>query len=88
MEILFEEAFYKDLKKLNNKSLLKKIADIIEYAHKAETINEIPHIKKLRSNKNYFRIRIGDYRLGLEIVGNTVIFVRILHRKEIYRYFP
>jgi len=45
-------------------------------------------LKKLRSGKNFWRIRIGDYRIGLEIEGNTLIFVRILQRKEIYKYFP
>jgi mRNA-degrading endonuclease RelE of RelBE toxin-antitoxin system len=31
---------------------------------------------------------VGNYRLGLIIEAETVIFVRVLHRKEIYRYFP
>ncbi len=34
------------------------------------------------------RIRIGDYRLGIIFDGETLIFERVLHRKEIYRYFP
>ena len=45
------------------------------------------NLKKLRRGKNFLRIRIGDYRIGLEIEGNTLIFVRILRRKEIYKYF-
>jgi mRNA interferase RelE/StbE len=36
----------------------------------------------------YYRIRLGDYRVGLKIENNTVCFVRFLHRKDIYRYFP
>ncbi|MGH2412635.1 MAG: type II toxin-antitoxin system RelE family toxin, partial [Microcystaceae cyanobacterium] len=35
-----------------------------------------------------YRIRLGDYRIGLFIEGKTVTFARVLHRKEIYRYFP
>lgn len=38
--------------------------------------------------ERYYRIRVGDYRLGLALEGDTVILVRFLHRKEIYRYFP
>ena len=45
-------------------------------------------LKKLRGERNYFRIRIGDYRLGLKIEGQLVTLVRIINRKEIYRYFP
>ncbi|NPA92437.1 MAG: type II toxin-antitoxin system RelE/ParE family toxin, partial [Chloroflexi bacterium] len=37
---------------------------------------------------SFYRIRLGDYRLGLEIEGDTVVFVRFLHRRDIYRYFP
>jgi mRNA interferase RelE/StbE len=36
----------------------------------------------------FYRVRIGDYRIGLELAGDELIFVRCLHRKEIYRYFP
>jgi mRNA-degrading endonuclease RelE of RelBE toxin-antitoxin system len=31
---------------------------------------------------------LGDYRLGLVIEDDIVTLVRILHRKDIYRYFP
>ncbi len=88
METLFEETFYKDLKKLKNKDLQRKIFDIIERVKKAHTISDIPNLKKLHHKKDYFRIRIGDFRLGLEIIEDKVIFVRLLHRKNIYRYFP
>ncbi len=42
----------------------------------------------MKTGKNYFRIRIGDYRVGIKITGNEILFVRILHRKEIYKFFP
>ena len=54
----------------------------------ARDISEIPNLKKLKSDGDYYRIRIGDYRLGLIIENGTIIFVRLLHRSEIYRYFP
>ncbi|WP_333425936.1 hypothetical protein [Microcoleus sp. F4-D5] len=31
---------------------------------------------------------MGDYRIGIKVNDGVVYFVRILHRKEIYRYFP
>jgi len=36
----------------------------------------------------YYRIKIGDYRIGMTVEGNLVTLVRFLHRKDIYRYFP
>ena len=34
------------------------------------------------------RSRMGQYRIGFYYGNKTVELVRILHRKEIYRYFP
>lgn len=36
----------------------------------------------------FYKIRFGDYRIGLKVEGDVVILERTLHRKDIYRYFP
>ncbi|HLO85710.1 MAG TPA: type II toxin-antitoxin system RelE/ParE family toxin [Nostocaceae cyanobacterium] len=46
------------------------------------------NIKKLKGEGNYYRLRVGDYRIGVVVTENTMIFVRVLHRKDIYRFFP
>jgi len=38
--------------------------------------------------KNAFRLRVGDYRIGLYLEGDSVVLSRVLNRKEMYRYFP
>jgi len=46
-------------------------------------------LKKLTEGRGeYYRLRVGGYRVGLEVEGEAVVFVRYLHRREIYRYFP
>ncbi len=42
----------------------------------------------MKGSRNYYRIRIGDYRAGIIVEGLTVEFIRFLHRKDIYKYFP
>jgi mRNA interferase RelE/StbE len=37
---------------------------------------------------NRYRIRVGDYRIGIEISDNSIEIIRTMHRKEFYRYFP
>jgi mRNA interferase RelE/StbE len=54
----------------------------------ASTLTDISGLKKLRGGTNYYRIRIGEYRVGLAVDEDRVEFVRVLHRREIYRYFP
>ncbi|MEP6583003.1 MAG: hypothetical protein ABJA90_02000 [Ginsengibacter sp.] len=78
----------KALKKLRDKSLEKKVAFCIEHVMTVESISEIKNLKILKGSDIHFRIRVGDYRIGLIINRGEIDFVRILHRKEIYRYFP
>ncbi|MBN2373363.1 type II toxin-antitoxin system RelE/ParE family toxin [bacterium] len=85
----FRKSFSKDLKKRSqDKKLLSQVRGIIKEVEEAKGILEIKNIKKLQAEGHYYRIRLGDYRIGLLIKNDTVIFVRFLHRGEIYRYFP
>ena len=38
--------------------------------------------------ENHYRIRIGDYRLGIALEGDVVVLVRFRHRSDFYRGFP
>jgi len=66
----------------------RQLLEVISEVENSQNLSEIEHVKKLRGAENYYRIRIGDYRLGLKVENNIVIFVRCLDRKDIYRYFP
>ncbi len=89
MNLRFEKSFVKDLKGVKDKSVLKRVKSVIEELESLDNLFAFRgDIRKLKGSDRFWRIRIGDYRIGLEVEGNTVIFVRILHRKEIYRYFP
>ena len=88
METYFEASFEKDLKKLKDRTALQTVKEIIAEVKQANTIRDIANLKKLKGYEIYYRIRFGRYRMGLEITNDTVIFVRCLHRKDLYRYFP
>lgn len=88
MKILIDKTFQKDWKKIKDKDLNQKLIEVLEKAQEASQLSEISNLKKLSGTNNFFRIRLGDYRLGLELDGEVLIFIRLLHRKEIYRYFP
>ena len=88
MQIEFKESFLKDLKKLKDKELKDRVKKVICDVEKAQNVSAIKKLRKLKGYKNFYRLRVRDYRIGLQIKHNCVIFVRILHRKEIYKYFP
>ena len=89
MDLKFESSFKRDLKKIKDKDILEKLKKIIEDFEKIDKLDEFKgDLKKLIGGKNFWRVKIGDYRIGLEIEGNTLIFVRILPKRDIYKYFP
>lgn len=88
MQIKYLKAFSKDIDKLKSKQVSKNLLDVILKIKKANNIQELTNIEKLKGYKNAYRIRIGEFRIGVFIDANVIIFARFLPRKDIYKYFP
>jgi len=88
MNVEFDKSFNKALKKISHKSLFPKIELIIHECETANSVQDISNIKKLSGFSHFYRIRVGDYRIGVEIINDTITFITILHRKDIYKSFP
>ncbi len=73
---------------IRDEALLQRIKAVIEEVENAESLWYVSNLKKLKADGDYYRIRVGDYRIGITVDENVVIFVRVLQRKEVYRYFP
>jgi mRNA interferase RelE/StbE len=88
LKVEFKSSFSRDLRKIKAEKLKVQVREVIEQAEKAENLQQIENLKKLRGVEDYYRIKLGDYRIGLIIENEVIIFVRFLNRKDIYRYFP
>ncbi len=88
MQTEFLDKFNRDLDKINLRSIKTSVEKIILKVESAETLSQIPNVKKLSGYKSAYRIRLGDYRIGVFVEENVVIFASIVHRKEIYNVFP
>lgn len=88
MKVEFKESFARDIKGLKDKGLLKSVKDIIESVEKANSLPEIQNLKKLKGSGNFYRLRVGDFRVGIAFKNDIVYFVRFMDRKDIYKYFP
>ena len=86
----FKKSFLKDIKKIKDKVLLAEIEQAILSVEDAATMQDIPRLKKLKGNKKgiYYRIKVGDYRIGVAIENETVTFAAFDDRKDIYKFFP
>ena len=88
MRTIITDNFEKATDKLKNKQIEERILNAVLQVQEAETIHDIRHLEKLSGFKVYYRIRVGDYRIGLKIEHNIVTFLDAGHRKEIYKHFP
>jgi mRNA interferase RelE/StbE len=88
MNLKFDKSFDKDHRKIKDKKILRRVIQLIDEVELANSVDQIKSVRKLGGFKDYYRVRVGDYRIGLRIFGNTVEFIRILHRKDVYKYFP
>lgn len=87
MNVAIRKTFEKDALKLPHMAQ-HKLTGIIAELHAAKKLSEINNCKKLSGYKNAFRIRLGDYRIGFFYENDTIELVRILARRELYRFFP
>ncbi|MEB3119980.1 MAG: type II toxin-antitoxin system RelE/ParE family toxin [Snowella sp.] len=88
MQVEFRPLFVRDLRAFKDRKLRQRIETVILEVEAANSSAELRNIKAIQGNPNFYRLKVGDYRLGVYVKGDVVAFVRVLHRKEIYRYFP
>lgn len=86
MNVSIDKSFVKDAKKLSP-ALQLKIKILIDHIQQSSSLSEVG-CEKLSGSQNAYKIRIGNYRIGLYKEDSNLVFSRILNRKEIYRYFP
>ena len=89
MEIETTPAFTLDIRRLRDVALRRRVDSVITEIEAAASLSEIAGVRRVvtPASGRYYRIRIGQYRLGIAIVGGVVVLVRFLHRNEIYRRF-
>lgn len=78
-QIKYEESALEDLR-----SLPKRQADqILRKIHRLEQ-GLHGNIKRLQNADVAFRLRMGDYRVLFDVVGDKILIQRIVNRKDVY----
>jgi mRNA interferase RelE/StbE len=88
MKVEFTKAFFKQIDTLPNESLKLRLAQVVQNVISADTLQDIVNLKKMKGHQTAYRIRIGDYRIGLFFERDLIIFAYLAHRKDIYDRFP
>lgn len=88
MIVKISKTFDKDLVKINDQKLKQFVFEIIKLVQQIYDLRGIPQLKKLKGHKDFYRIRLGQYRAGIAIVKNTIEFLVLDHRRDIIKDFP
>ena len=89
MKIVFDRSFSKSINPIASAPVKKKLESIILQIESAKSLHDIPNLKKMEGYKSFYRIRMGVYRIGFELLEDkTILLILIAHRKDIYRVFP
>ncbi|KYC38117.1 plasmid stabilization protein [Scytonema hofmannii PCC 7110] len=88
-KIEFTKRFLKDLADLPEE-IQARIEPIIFQELESENPFELGYLEKMKGYADKYKIRVGDYRIGISIEKDTqtLICQRVAHRKDIYRIFP
>ena len=89
MNTSYLPSFIRDLKALKKTPVFDTMRTLVfERIPSYESLDQISSLKKLKGDDNAYRIRVGDYRIGIFIQNNVITFARVQHRRDIYRSFP
>ena len=89
MKLEARRSFTRDIRRIRNQSLLDRIERKITEMEDADAITEVSGVKKLTSpSGNDYRLRMGDYRLGVTVEDDLAILARFGHRSDFYQRFP
>ncbi|TAF43503.1 MAG: hypothetical protein EAZ64_08880 [Sphingobacteriales bacterium] len=88
MQIEVYNTFYRDLKKVPED--IKKIVPVLfDKLREVKNIESVGiGLEKMSGFKIYYRYKYKSFRIGLKVENDTVFVMRILDRKDIYKYFP
>lgn len=79
--------FRKQLTKLPKNDQIA-VMDVLDSLDEAETFADIPNMKAMQGYKNYFRIRVGNWRIGLFWDGELFQIQDVGKRGDFYKRFP
>ena len=88
MKIEYRKKFLKELSKLPNEYAETIETFVFEELPACKSLEEAGKIEKMKGYKQYFKVRFGNYRVGIRREEDGIIIETVRHRKEIYKFFP
>lgn len=88
MKLVLTTRFAKDLRSIRDAHVKADVDSALDTMKAATRLEELGDVIKIKGAKNAFRMRVGNYRIGFYLDGDTITLGRFADRKDIYRLFP
>jgi len=73
VEVEYRKSFLRDLKKLKRQPIYDKIFELaFTTLPEVDRLRDVAGVKAMRDYPNRYRIRMGSYRVGIEVHGDSV----------------
>jgi mRNA interferase RelE/StbE len=72
MKTEFTSRFYQNIDKITHATVKSELSGIIQQVEKAKQLAELKNIKKLKGHSIAYRIRMGNFRIGIFYENNIV----------------
>ena len=85
----YTKRFFRELARLP-RDVQERVEIIVFKDLKSNNPFQLGYVEQMTGFPGKFKIRVGDYRIGIEIVKKEKIIIcrRVCDRKDIYRRFP
>ena len=88
MKLRIDKSFQKDYNNIKDKIIVQNINNVLAELYNMQDFRMITNCKKMIGYKNAYRIKVGKYRIGFVFEEESLIMIRCLPRKDIYKFFP
>lgn len=88
MRIRVKKSFLKQLAALPKDVRERIEVFVFETLPTLKSIGQSGKIEKMHGYKSCFKIRFGEYRVGIVYEDNVIVVKVVMHRREVYRFFP
>ena len=86
MNVEYRKSFLKDIRKIKDRNIQKRLKAVL--LESVTSIDSMQGVVLLSGTSEYYRIRVGDYRLGLKVSDKKAELIRFLSRGKVYKHFP
>ena len=83
MKVLYKKTFLKDVESFPSDAHKIICREAFEIIPALSSVREHEDIRKLSGHEKFYRIRVGQFRTGIELRGDIIVFYRVPHRKDI-----